>query len=108
MYCVVSPAPVIAIVPELVTGDPVTVNAAGIVMPIDVTVPTFHVRSALKSYATPLIVNCLDVGTAPTSVAVTVDHCGAALVVPSPVCDKNILVAVMFGDLLTGNPPALE
>jgi len=34
------------------------VNAA-----TDVTVPTLQVLSALKSYAVPLMVNCLDVGT---------------------------------------------
>ena len=40
MYCETRPAPVIAKVPEVVIGDPVTLNAEGTVNPTEVTVPT--------------------------------------------------------------------
>ena len=39
MYCEAVPAPVTANVPELVTGEPATLNALGIVSPTLVTVP---------------------------------------------------------------------
>ena len=39
MYCVATPAAATANVPDVVTGLPVTENAAGIVRSTDVTVP---------------------------------------------------------------------
>jgi hypothetical protein len=99
----------IVIVPLDVTGvDPIVTPVVVVLIPMLVTVPTLHDLSALRSYAVPLIVNVRDVGTAPIVVVVMASHTGADDVVPSPVCDKNILVVVTFGDLLNGIPTALE
>jgi hypothetical protein len=43
MYCVVLPVAVTAKVPELVIGEPETLNALGTVKATEVTVPVFDV-----------------------------------------------------------------
>jgi hypothetical protein len=99
----------IVIVPDDVTGvDPIVIPDVVELNPIDVTVPTDHDRSAVKSYAVPLIVKVLDVGTAPISVVVIVDHVGVPPSKPVPVIDKNFFVVVMFGDTINGAPAPLE
>ena len=76
----------IVIVPLDVTGvDAIVIPDVVELNPIDVTVPTDHDRSAVKSYAVPLIVNVLDVGTAPRFDVVISYHDELVTALPSPI-----------------------
>jgi hypothetical protein len=100
-------AKLIARVPLVVIGEPLTLNPVGTLRATLVTVPTEKVRFALKSNVVPFIVKVLLVGTAFIVDGVIASQIGAFALVPSPVDDRNILVVVILPALLVGMPIAL-